>query len=64
MKYLMTVLLLLFMCAPAPTGPQIAPVEITEWTVPWDNTRPRDPYVENEHRVWFVGQREDRKSVV
>ena len=29
---------------------------ITEWQVPWENTRPRDPYVENEHRVWFVGQ--------
>lgn len=30
--------------------------EITEWRVPWDNTRPRDPYVGPDGRVWFVGQ--------
>lgn len=30
---------------------------ITEWQVPWDDTRPRDPYVDNQGRVWFVGQR-------
>lgn len=32
-------------------------VAINEWTVPWENTRPRDPYVDNQDRVWFVGQR-------
>jgi virginiamycin B lyase len=31
-------------------------VEIREWTVPWTNTRPRDPYVDARGRVWFVGQ--------
>lgn len=31
-------------------------VEIREWTVPWPNTRPRDPYVDARGRVWFVGQ--------
>ncbi|MEJ2231667.1 MAG: hypothetical protein P8X46_10870, partial [Nitrospirales bacterium] len=31
-------------------------VDITEWKVPWDQTRPRDPYVDQQHRVWFVGQ--------
>ena len=31
-------------------------VEITEWTVPWKDTRPRDPYVASDGRVWFVGQ--------
>lgn len=31
-------------------------VEITEWPVPWKGTRPRDPYVDRQHRVWFVGQ--------
>lgn len=31
---------------------------ITEWEVPWENTRPRDPYVgTSQDRVWFVGQR-------
>ena len=29
---------------------------VTEWTVPWEKTRPRDPFVGPEGRVWFVGQ--------
>ena len=29
--------------------------EITEWTVPWARSRPRDPYVAADGRVWFVG---------
>src|SRR5687768_678457 len=33
-----------------------APVAIQEWTVPWEKTRPRDPYVDAKSRVWFVGQ--------
>jgi virginiamycin B lyase len=33
-----------------------APLQITEWKVPWDNTRPRDPYIDSRGRVWFVGQ--------
>ncbi len=33
-----------------------APLEITEWKVPWDNTRPRDPWVGGPERIWFVGQ--------
>jgi len=42
-----------------PTLPPAAPkpVEITEWTVPWEESRPRDPYVDSQGRVWFVGQR-------
>jgi virginiamycin B lyase len=31
-------------------------VEMKEWTVPWEKTRPRDPYVDPRGRVWFVGQ--------
>jgi virginiamycin B lyase len=31
-------------------------VELQEWTVPWPDTRPRDPYVDAQGRVWFVGQ--------
>ena len=34
-------------------------VEITEWTVPWPNTRPRDPSVDKDGSIWFVGQRAD-----
>ena len=39
-----------------PRGAAIAPVEITEWTVPWEKSRPRDPFVDAQNRVWFVGQ--------
>ena len=31
-------------------------IDITEWPVPWEGTRPRDPYVDQQGRVWFVGQ--------
>jgi virginiamycin B lyase len=41
--------------APAPAQQ----VDIVEWKVPWENTRPRDPYVHTENQVWFVGQRAD-----
>lgn len=34
-------------------------VEIEEWLVPWENTRPRDPFVDQAGRVWFVGQTGD-----
>ncbi len=38
-------------------APAVAPaVEIREWTVPWARTRPRDPFVDGQGRVWFVGQ--------
>jgi virginiamycin B lyase len=46
--------------APAPPDP----VEITEWPVPWENTRPRDPYVGPDGRVWFVGQTGDYVGVL
>jgi virginiamycin B lyase len=32
------------------------PVEIKEWPVPWTDTRPRDPAVDKQGKVWFVGQ--------
>ena len=31
-------------------------VEIREWKVPYENSRPRDPYVDSQGRVWFCGQ--------
>ncbi|HEY7408833.1 MAG TPA: hypothetical protein VH638_11260 [Gemmatimonadaceae bacterium] len=34
-------------------------VEIREWDVPWADSRPRDPYVDAQGRVWFVGQTAD-----
>ncbi|HYO46657.1 MAG TPA: lyase, partial [Gemmatimonadota bacterium] len=37
-------------------GPAKTPLQIKEWTVPWEKTRPRDPYLDERGRVWFVGQ--------
>ncbi|HVT43849.1 MAG TPA: lyase [Thermoanaerobaculia bacterium] len=37
---------------------------IDEWTVPWDATRPRDPAVDREGQVWFVGQTGDYIGVL
>ena len=34
-----------------PSGAPRAPVEVTEWTVPWPDSRPRDPYVDAQGRV-------------
>lgn len=42
-----------------PTPALAQEVEVEEWPVPWEDTRPRDPYVESPERVWFVGQRAD-----
>lgn len=32
-------------------------LEIDEWQVPYDESRPRDPFAESADSVWFVGQR-------
>ncbi|MFQ5690096.1 MAG: lyase [Gemmatimonadota bacterium] len=36
---------------------------IVEWKVPHPQSRPRDPYVAPDGRVWFVGQRSDYVAV-
>ena len=54
--------MLLFACLLLTLGaapPGSAPVEIREWPVPWQDTRPRDPAVDAQGRVWFVGQTGD-----
>lgn len=33
---------------------QVVPIQ--EWTVPWEKSRPRDPAVAPDGRIWFVGQ--------
>lgn len=48
---------LLFSSWPSPaTESQEQILDITEWQVPWPNTRPRDPWYGPGDRVWFVGQ--------
>ncbi|MCK5447884.1 MAG: lyase, partial [Gemmatimonadetes bacterium] len=52
--------------APPATAPAIAAADtvvITEWLVPYEESRPRDPYVAPDGRVWFVGQRTDYAAV-
>lgn len=53
-RLLVCALCLLF----AGTPPAVAAegLRITEWQVPYPNTRPRDPYVDSAGRVWFCGQ--------
>jgi virginiamycin B lyase len=34
-------------------------IAIREWPVPWEDTRPRDPAVDRDGKVWFVGQTGD-----
>ncbi len=37
-------------------APAADTTQIREWQVPWESTRPRDPSVDTEGNVWFVGQ--------
>lgn len=59
---LLTPTLLILLAVPVPLAAQeadessLAPVQIREWDVPWPRTRPRDPDVAPDGRVWFVGQ--------
>lgn len=40
----------------ASPDPLQAQVPVKEWPVPYEQSRPRDPYVDSKSRVWFVGQ--------
>ncbi len=46
----------LLAAALAPVATPADTIPITEWPVPWENTRPRDPDLDAQGRVWFVGQ--------
>jgi virginiamycin B lyase len=41
----------------APIGAEAQQVQIQEWEVPYEQSRPRDPYVAPDGKIWFVGQR-------
>ncbi len=45
--------------APADPATEEGAPSVTNWEVPWENTRPRDPYLGADGRLWFVGQRGD-----
>ncbi|HEX7050793.1 MAG TPA: hypothetical protein VF188_11365 [Longimicrobiales bacterium] len=57
MNRITPVLIVPLLFAAATAIPGTDPVAIDEWPVPWENSRPRDPYVAPDGRVWFVGQR-------
>ena len=57
MGYAIFCLLALLAFPPDPPAEMDTAVTIKEWDVPWENSRPRDPYVDQQGRVWFVGQR-------
>jgi virginiamycin B lyase len=50
---------------PAPISAQTdTDPELGEWSVPWEQSRPRDPHVAPDGRVWFVGQRSHYAAVL
>jgi virginiamycin B lyase len=56
-----SVISLALFAAPAVSNPLAAqpdsmPLSIKEWTVPWEKSRPRDPAVAPDGKVFFVGQ--------
>lgn len=48
--------LLVLVAAAGSLPAQRTDLDAHEWKVPWPNTRPRDPSVDAQGRVWFVGQ--------
>lgn len=52
---LLTLTALVVSGAPAPVA-RVDSVPIKEWTVPWERSRPRDPAVAPDGKIWFVGQ--------
>ncbi|MCP4470377.1 MAG: lyase [Gammaproteobacteria bacterium] len=48
------VILLVFACVLPAAATDVA--RVTEWEVPYPNSRPRDPFVDSAGRVWFCGQ--------
>jgi virginiamycin B lyase len=54
MKRFLALFALLVM--PSVLQAQDSVTKIDEWLVPWEDSRPRDPYVDQQGRVWFVGQ--------
>ena len=48
------------------SGAELAPATATieEWQVPWEKSRPRDPYVGGPDTIWFVGQQADYAAIL
>ena len=57
MRFFTLFFIFILMITPA-NADENKPVEIKEWIVPWEDSRPRDPYVAPDGKVWFVGQKD------
>ena len=55
----MKILLAVFAAVATTAVAPAVPLDIKEWPVPWERSRPRDPDVDPQGRVWFVGQTAD-----
>ena len=65
LRWLMAAAVAAALLVPAvPADAAAQQVEIQEWEVPWEQSRPRDPYMAPDGRVWFVGQRSDYAAVL
>ncbi|MEX2482740.1 MAG: lyase [Gammaproteobacteria bacterium] len=58
LRPLLALLSLVLLLPAAPAAPA-AELELASWTVPWPDSRPRDPAVAADGVVWFVGQKGD-----
>jgi virginiamycin B lyase len=57
--FALTLAALMVVPAPQVAAQTATDPELTEWMVPYEQSRPRDPMVAPDGRVWFVGQRSD-----
>lgn len=58
MSLLLSLLVSIVGISPGPSA-DTSTVDIKEWDVPYEDSRPRDPYVGPNGLVWFVGQKSD-----
>lgn len=59
MRFILGVTALATVVPAAAPAQEKAPIDLQEWQVPWEQSRPRDPFVYDTTHVWFVGQRSD-----
>jgi len=55
MRVFISVLAIVFMSTASSASAE--KIDIREWQVPYENSRPRDPFAESATSIWFVGQR-------
>lgn len=56
---LLAAMLACSLAAAAEQAASLPSADITEWEVPYENARPRDPWRGPDGKVWFVGQTDD-----